>query len=113
MIRATFYSDNNDRFVAYEITGHAEAGPYGSDIVCAAVSAVSIGTSNNLERLLALTPEIESDNENGGSLKVSLAHLAKEDIQNPLTQLLLSNLYYNLQDISEQYTDYITINLKK
>jgi uncharacterized protein len=36
---------------ASELTGHADAGKTGQDIVCAAVSAVSIGAVNGIEGL--------------------------------------------------------------
>ncbi len=37
------------RFNFLEVKGHAGSGPYGHDLVCAAVSAVVTGGLNNLE----------------------------------------------------------------
>ncbi len=44
MIRAQFTLDSNQRITSFKMTGHADSGPYGQDIVCAAVSALSIST---------------------------------------------------------------------
>ncbi|MDN3536947.1 ribosomal-processing cysteine protease Prp [Limosilactobacillus fermentum] len=40
------------------MTGHAESGPDGQDIVCAAVSALTITTVNGLERVLKKKPPL-------------------------------------------------------
>lgn len=42
MIKITVYRDNN-QIKTFELSGHAESGPYGYDLVCAGVSAVSFG----------------------------------------------------------------------
>lgn len=36
---------------SFELTGHADAGEYGNDIVCAAVSVLAISTVNGLQQL--------------------------------------------------------------
>ncbi len=46
MIRAQFTLDSNQRITSFKMTGHADSGPYGQDIVCAAVSALSISTKH-------------------------------------------------------------------
>lgn len=113
MIQAKFYKNNDSNITGYEITGHAEAGPYGSDIVCAAVSAVSIGTTNNLVRLAKIEPEIHADNDNGGELFVSLNKSGEDVINQPATQLLLQNLYLILNDISDEYAEYINLKIEE
>ena len=52
MIRAQFTLDSNQRITSFKMTGHADSGPYGQDIVCAAVSALSISTVNGLEQVV-------------------------------------------------------------
>ncbi|MEJ1306834.1 ribosomal-processing cysteine protease Prp [Latilactobacillus sakei] len=54
MIKADFIVNADSQIISFQITGHADSGPYGSDIVCAAVSAVSIGTINSLQKLAVL-----------------------------------------------------------
>ena len=42
MIKGTFKRNDSGRIVSFELTGHAQAGEYGKDIVCAAASALAI-----------------------------------------------------------------------
>ena len=45
-----------DKIVSYEISGHAESGEYGHDVVCAAVSVLSITTANNIYEMAHIKP---------------------------------------------------------
>ncbi|WP_283621457.1 ribosomal-processing cysteine protease Prp [Limosilactobacillus avium] len=105
MIRAHFTLDSNRRITTFTITGHADAGPYGQDIVCAAVSALAISTVNGLEKLVKVAPQVESDNQNGGLLKASQLG-ADHD-----SQLLLNTLLNGLLDIQESYPDNIEVKM--
>lgn len=107
MIKAIF--DVQDNVIKeFTLTGHADSGPYGSDIVCSAVSAVAIGTVNNLTRIADLDPLIDSDNQNGGFLKVTLSHedLLKNEL---ITQTLLKNLKLTLLDIEQNYPKFVEV----
>ena len=57
MIRAHFTLDSNRRITDFTITGHAEAGPYGQDIVCAGVSAIMQTTLLGLEAIADSYPQ--------------------------------------------------------
>ncbi len=46
MIQILVTRNEHGHVSAFEISGHAESGPYGHDLVCAAVSAVSFGSVN-------------------------------------------------------------------
>ena len=105
MIRAQFSLDSDQRITAFQITGHADAGPYGQDIVCAAVSALSISVINGLDKLVQAHPVIDSDNDNGGYLKVT-GLKADHD-----SQLLLRTLRDGLLDIQESYPDNIEVKM--
>jgi len=59
MILAQFWRNESQQVVALEITGHADAGPYGQDIVCAAVSAVTIGTINSLQQIAHVQVQLQ------------------------------------------------------
>ena len=58
MIKAIFHRDEHGDIVSFELTGHADAGKTGQDIVCAAVSAVSIGAVNGVEALAGFKPDV-------------------------------------------------------
>ena len=111
MIKAVFYCTDEKKIQAFEMSGHADSGPYGHDIVCAAASGLSISTLNNLERLLNVTPALEADHENGGYLKAELHDLPEET--EAFAQLLLKHLYYSLLDVSEEYADHIQVVIHK
>ena len=105
MIRAQFTLDSNRRITKFEITGHADAGPYGQDIVCAAVSALAISTINGLDRVVHNKPAVESDDQNGGLLKVTSLGVDHD------SQLLLNTLLNGLADIQESYPDNIKVKM--
>lgn len=48
MISVTFV-EKNGKFISLEVKGHAGSGPYGHDLVCAAVSGILLGGLNNLQ----------------------------------------------------------------
>lgn len=56
----------------FTITGHADAGEYGQDIVCSAVSVLSITTVNGLQEVVGLDVDVDSDDKNGGYLSVDV-----------------------------------------
>ena len=58
MIQAAFDYDNADRIIGFKLTGHADSSPYGSDIVCSAVSALSISTVNGLAAVASIKPVV-------------------------------------------------------
>ena len=44
-----FYERIGGNIVSIDVSGHANSGPYGNDLVCAAVSAVMVGAANALK----------------------------------------------------------------
>ncbi len=50
MIEVNYCSDNNT-IVSLSLKGHAESGPYGQDLICAACSAIAFGLMNALDNL--------------------------------------------------------------
>ena len=49
MIQVTIYKNADNLITGYKLSGHADYSEYGSDIVCAAVSALVINTINSIE----------------------------------------------------------------
>lgn len=112
MIQADFTVNTDSQIISFQITGHADSGPYGSDIVCAAVSAVSIGTINSLQKLAGFEPEVEADNLNGGLLTCQIpATVSGQALAT--AQILLQNLQLTLEDITQQYGQYIQVQTKR
>ncbi|WP_409022633.1 ribosomal-processing cysteine protease Prp [Dellaglioa sp. P0083] len=109
MIRAVISRRDAKIIDAFEITGHADSGEYGQDIVCAAVSVLTINTVNSLTELAKLNPDVEMDEDNGGLMKVKLS---ESELNDATGQLFLESLVLGLQSIEQNYQDYIKLTLK-
>ena len=102
----------NDQYFKMTLSGHAESGPYGHDLVCAAVSALTIGTVNNLSRIAGIEPEIDANEEDGGFLEIVLPQdVAGQHFE--IAQILFKSLHFSLLDIQEQYGEYISVSKTK
>ncbi|GEK91567.1 ribosomal-processing cysteine protease Prp [Alkalibacterium kapii] len=95
-----------------KITGHADAGPYGYDIVCAAVSALSIGTVNSLSEIAEIPLEVISAEDSGGYLEFKIPSGITQK-QLDTSQILLQSLQLSLNSIQEEYREYVKINSLK
>ena len=112
MIKAIFHRDEHGDIVSFELTGHADAGKTGQDIVCAAVSAVSIGAVNGVEALAGFKPDVIADEVHGGHLQMKLKSVITGE-QLHISQILLENLLLELQSIQDQYPDRLMITTKQ
>lgn len=95
--------------LSVEMSGHAETGPYGYDIVCAAVSALSIGTVNSLSEIAEIPVEVDSAEDSGGYLKFTIPENTSQK-QMDTGQILLKSLLLSLKSIEEEYDEYLQIN---
>lgn len=112
MIIGTFKRNDSGRIISFELTGHAQAGEYGKDIVCAAASALAISAVNGIDALAGITPIVEANNDEGGYLHVSLVPRLTQE-QSNISQILLENLLLGLQSVQKEYSDYIQIKTIK
>lgn len=111
MIQVTFHRLKTNQIIYVELSGHAESGPHGHDIVCAAVSALSIGTINSLTELgkFALSTHVKEEKDGYLSFKLPI-DLSSE--QKQIAHILLESLFLSLTSVQEEYPDYITIEEK-
>lgn len=86
-------------FESLEIKGHANSGPYGHDLVCAAVSAVVTGGLNNLE--------------NPKSFKITLqeghAQVIKNKEISEHDEIVIQTIICGLKTIAESNEQFISI----
>ncbi|WP_027107621.1 ribosomal-processing cysteine protease Prp [Lacticigenium naphthae] len=113
MIQASFHRNDVNEIVSVEMTGHADSGPYGYDIVCAAASALSIGAVNSIEKLSHVKPITEIDEKNGGYLYVTFPLNELSIKQQEIIQLLLESLFISISDIANEYADHINVRTIK
>ncbi|HJF19750.1 MAG TPA: ribosomal-processing cysteine protease Prp [Enterococcus columbae] len=108
MIKGIFYRNESGMIHQFCISGHAGAGEYGEDIVCAAVSALSLNAINSVDSLAGVTMQIEADHENGGFLQASITDDLTQEQKN-VVQVLLESLLLGLESVQEEYQQYIQI----
>lgn len=107
MVKVEVVRNQDNTISTFEMSGHAESGPYGQDIVCAGVSAVSIGTVNAIDTLCNVQLEVEQK-DNGGFLRCTVP--TGLDMQTyEKVQLLLEAMVVSLNSIAEAYDKYIKI----
>ncbi|MFY0543439.1 ribosomal-processing cysteine protease Prp [Brevibacillus sp. H7] len=90
------------------ISGHAYAAEPGSDIVCSAVSGISLGTLNSVHLLLGVTPDVQQAERGGGFLRWSVRPLEDAKLHEK-QQLLAESMVIALLAVAEQYGEYVTV----
>lgn len=106
MIRAEIRRDpNTRRITAFRVEGHALFAKRGNDIVCAGVSAVTVGTVNAAEAVAGVNLQVRMEE---GLLHAELPAGLSEPEQASL-QLLLESMVVMLQTIEESYGKYIKL----
>jgi hypothetical protein len=107
MIKAIIYRLPDQTINGFELSGHADSGPHGHDLVCAAVSAVTFGMTNAVMKHSGIEPIIDQGND-GGYLKVILPNEANVEALSA-ARLLLEGMVTTLETIEHDYGQYITI----
>ncbi|WP_164668485.1 ribosomal-processing cysteine protease Prp [Virgibacillus doumboii] len=106
MIKVTVYRMNN-QIIGFELSGHADSGPYGYDLVCAGVSAVTFGSVNAVMELCQTDLDIEQGDK-GGYLRVIIPDQSNERVMEKI-QLLFDGMLISLKTIEREYSQFITI----
>ncbi|MGO4888560.1 ribosomal-processing cysteine protease Prp [Anaerobacillus sp. MEB173] len=110
MIKVNVERNQEQQIVSFSMSGHAESGPYGQDLVCAGASAVSFGTVNAIDAICKVQLEIEMKDD-GGFLRCVVPTGLVEST-NEKVQLLLEGMIVSLQSIAEEYGKHIKISEK-
>ena len=98
MIQVTIYRNALDQYSGFRMEGHAGFAAYGSDIVCAAVSALVINTINSIQ---AFTEDI-CENAVHQEKDVVSFQIPSEPVSKE-AELLLESLVLGLQSIAKEY----------
>lgn len=106
MTKANFILNNENKPYAFRISGHAEYGNYGEDIVCSGITAATFTTLNLLDKLLKQEDYTLIQNEDTGLIDFKLN---KTD---DLSLLIIQNLLDILINIEEQYPQNLKIIIK-
>ncbi len=102
MIEITFFQNQEQAFTGFDCSGHAEYADPGSDIVCAAVSALVINCVNSIEALTDAQFSAETPGEGEISFRL-------QDVSSAYAQLLLQSLALGLEEMEGNYEDFIDV----
>ena len=101
MIKAIYEADG-DQYISLAVSGHAQYGEYGKDLICASVSSIMFGFMNALD---ALEENIEIKQLTDKIIVVN--HSSSQIVQNYF-ELVLTQL----KTIEESYGDFIKVERK-
>lgn len=101
----------NGDFKKISIDGHANAGKYGSDIVCAAVSVLAQGVINAMIKALDNRKDFFNLNDEG-RIVVNIPNDI-DDIQKLKIQTLADVWMINFDDLSKTYSKNIRLEVKE
>ncbi|MFD0962338.1 ribosomal-processing cysteine protease Prp [Paenibacillus chungangensis] len=102
-------SGEQGRVVSFAVKGHAKYAKPGKDIVCAGVSAVTVGTVNAIETLAGVQLPAQMQN---GWLSSDIPELPDNELDGKV-QLLLESMLVMLDTIVQSYGKYIAIREEK
>ena len=108
MICVTVVQTQDKQIRAFQVAGHAEYAESGQDIVCSAVSALTITTINAMEAYTSQPFEAFQDEEDG---VITVNFL--EDLDHDAA-LLMNSLILGLKTIENEYNgEYIHVDFRE
>ena len=108
MIQVDVFSDSNGNVKGIEVKGHADYDDYGRDIICAAVSCLTLNMANSVERF--------TEDEFDGSAEETGGHFTFRftDKVSAESKLLMDSLILGIENIQASYGEkYIKIRFKE
>ncbi len=103
MTRVTIYKNDLNECVGFKAYGHAGHDEEGQDIVCAAISVLTINTINAIEAF-AEQKSLVSSNEEEGYIEYRILGSPTNE-----TTLLLKTMILGLEDMETNYENYIDL----
>lgn len=103
------FSEKENNLVSMKASGHAGFDEYGKDIVCSAVSALSVAILNGITDVMHFKPDFYIDED--GFLSISIENLHIEQIK--ACQVLMETLLLGLQNIEINYGEYINVKVEE
>ena len=94
----------NGKYTGLKVSGHANFDEEGKDIVCAAVSVLTLNLANSIEHFC--------DDKFTVDFSDGFFHQKMPD-RSEKSGLLLDSCILGLMDIGEEYRDFININLQE
>jgi uncharacterized protein YsxB (DUF464 family) len=113
MTKVVFLKSSDGIYYGFHETGHSGYDDAGKDIVCSAISAMTMLIINTVEVALASNVEYTID-EKTTDIKVimrgALPKYEPDQKKNYAISSLLLGYFYQLNDMTEDYYDYIEVD---
>lgn len=111
MTKVVFYQSDKGEILGFEASGHAGYGEYGSDIVCAAISALTQATAGGLSEVVKAPVKTKTDEDTG--YLSCLIDSGCDDETLSKAQILLVTMKMALTEISRDYPGTIRIIIRE
>ncbi len=112
MTKVVFYK-RHGIFYGFEEIGHAGYAEFGEDIVCSAISAMTMLVINTCETSWGVDVHYEIDDKTSNikvTVKEALPEFASSDEKQYAVSGLIQGYYYQLMDLIEDYSDFIDVD---
>ncbi|MDO4555175.1 MAG: ribosomal-processing cysteine protease Prp [Lachnospiraceae bacterium] len=104
MTTIRIYKDSTGEYKGFQCRDHAGSGDYGFDIVCAAISVLTINTVNSLEKLTKDTFDLTQQEELG------LIQVIFHNHPSEAGRVLMDSYVMGIESIEEEYgSQYIKV----
>ena len=108
MISIIIYQNHSNKYVGFSTQGHANYSEYGTDIICSAVSALTLNTINSIEKFTDVKFKLNSSQKNG---IIDFKITSECDDK---STLLLESMILGLKGIQKDYgKKYISLKFKE
>ncbi len=91
-----------ETLTGFEVKGHAGAGTYGNDLVCAAISFLATTCVNALEEVAGVKVEVK---QKDAYMKAEV----KPENTNPESQVILATFLRGARDLLEAYPQHVSL----
>jgi uncharacterized protein YsxB (DUF464 family) len=115
MTKIVFYKQNG-AFYGFRETGHAGFASAGHDVLCAALSAMTMLVINTLEVAYAADVDYKIDEKTTDitvTVKEALPEYASSDEKQYAVSGLIEGYFYQLMDMLEDYSDYLDVEAEE
>ena len=115
MTKVVFYKQHGVFYGFHEI-GHAGYGEFGTDIICSALSAMTMLIVNPVETVWGCDVSYKIDDETTDitvTVKEALPKYASSEEKQFAVSGLIEGYYYQLMDLLEDYSDFIDVDIEE
>ena len=114
MTKIVFYK-SGDVFYGFEEQGHTGYGEAGDDVLCAALSAMTMLVINTIE--VAYASDVEYTVNEGAThimvrSKAALPEFEEDELKRYAVSGIFLAYYKQIEDLVEEYYDYLDVSIK-